>query len=285
MLRFGVSLCKWFPVMPDPRPLPAGLWRRGLHAWMDSTYIPGVTTNHESAAEAFADGPLKATHKAEVRDGKKREKRLDRLRLQGFWPVYAAFIALALRPPLAEEHVALVALRFLGLALALLGVGVRIWSMGYLLKKNELATAGPYGRTRNPLYVGTWLIGCGLALLAAWPFNLILFTIYNALFFVIYRLQIGIEEEMLTSIFREPYRVYCDNVPRFFPQLKAWRVGDVSSFNLKRAFQNRAWEPVLGLLLLLALQVAAWGLVWPMIKGADIGAAWRQFIAGGWIGL
>jgi hypothetical protein len=79
--------------------------------------------------------------------------------------------------------------------------------------------------------------------------------------------------------------VYCDNVPRFFPQLKPWRVGDVSRFSLKRAFQNRAWEPVLGLLLLLALQVAAWGLVWPAIKGADFGQAWRQFIAGGWLGF
>ncbi|MCB9933150.1 MAG: isoprenylcysteine carboxylmethyltransferase family protein [Planctomycetes bacterium] len=240
-----------------------------------------MTTNPESVAEAFADGPLKATHKATVRDGKKREKRLDRLRLQGFWPVYAAFIALALRPPLAEEHVALVVMRFLGLGFALLGVAMRIWSMGYLMKKTELATAGPYGRTRNPLYVGTWLIGCGLALLAAWPFNLILLAVYNALFFVVYRLQIGIEEEMLSSIYGEPYRVYCANVPRFFPQFKAWRVGDVSRFSLKRAFQNRAWEPVLGLLLLLALQVAAWGLIWPAIKEYTISEAWRQFISGG----
>ncbi|MCA8917115.1 MAG: isoprenylcysteine carboxylmethyltransferase family protein [Planctomycetes bacterium] len=243
-----------------------------------------MTKKQESASEAFADGPLKAERKATVKDGKKREKRLDRLRLQGFWPLYASFIALALRPPLSEEHLTLMSLRFVGLGLALLGLGMRIWSLGYLLKKSELATAGPYGRTRNPLYVGTWLIGCGLALLAAWPFNLILLIVYNAMFFVVYRLQIGIEEEMLTSIYGEPYKVYCDNVPRFFPQAKAWHVGAVSRFSLGRAFRNRAWEPVLGLAVLLALQVAAWGLLWPAIKGASLSEAWKGFIAGGWIG-
>jgi protein-S-isoprenylcysteine O-methyltransferase Ste14 len=231
----------------------------------------------------FADGPVKAARKAKVRDGKRRERRLDLLRLQGFWPMYVSFIVLSLRPPLAEEHTAHAIIRFSGLGFALAGLAMRIWSMGYLLKKEELATAGPYGRTRNPLYVGTCLIGCGLALLAAWPFNLILLGVYNVMFYLIYRAQIAVEEEMLASIFGEPYVEYMRRVPRFFPRLKAWHAGDVSSFSLTRALRNRAWEPVIGLLLLLALQVAAWGLIWPAIRGANLADGWQSFLQGGWI--
>lgn len=232
----------------------------------------------------FTQGPLKAEKQPEIRDGKRREKMLDRLRLQGFWPVYAAFVGLAMTPPLAEPHVASQGLRFAGLGIALLGVLMRFWSMGYLLKKAELATAGPYGRTRNPLYVGTWLIGCGLALNTTWPWNIALFTAFNLMFLFVYRAQIAIEEEMLESIYGEPYAEYCRNVPRFFPSLKAWSKGDISKFSLARALRNRAWEPVAGFLVLLALQATSWGLLWPMLSGASFGDAWDKFIAGRWIG-
>ena len=233
--------------------------------------------------DAFSNGPLKATRRPEIPDGKRREKRLDRLRLQGFWPVYALFVLLAVRPPLAEVHVAHVSLRFAGLGLAVLGIIVRVWSMGYLLKKEELATAGPYGRTRNPFYVGTWLIGSGMALTAAWPYGLGLLLVFNGLFYAIYRAQIAIEEEMLGSIYGAPYDEYRDNVPRFFPSIAAWTTGNVSRFSLARAMRNRAWEPLLGIALLLLLQAASWGLLWPLIAGESLGVAWSSFIADGWI--
>lgn len=236
----------------------------------------------QDAQDAFSEGPPRAAKKPKIRDGKRREKRLDRLRLQGFWPIYAAFVALATQPPMAEDHPAPAWLRLSGLVFLALGTAMRFWSLGYLLKKEELATAGPYGRTRNPLYVGTWLIGLGFCLLAAWPFNLALLAVYNLMFFFVYRAQIGIEEEMLQSIYGEPYLEYCRNVPRFFPALRPWRRGSISRFSVGRALRNRAWEPLLGVLLVLALQVIAWGLLWPMLRGGDLSAVWQRFLSGGW---
>jgi protein-S-isoprenylcysteine O-methyltransferase Ste14 len=251
---------------------------------MGFDHTPSLPVTTETQ-DVFAEGPLKATRKPTIKDGKRREKRLDRLRLQGFWPLYAAFVLLAWTAPLAEEHAWQSAIRFTGMGVTLLGVLMRIWSMGYLLKKEELATAGPYGRTRNPLYVGTWLIGCGLALNAAWPWGVILFGFYNVAFFSIYRAQIRIEEEMLTSIYGEPYAEYCRNVPRFFPRLTPWRKGTVSAFSLPRALRNRAWEPILGVAILWTCQMLMWSFGKPLMDNRPWDEVWKAFTQGGWIGL
>lgn len=257
------------------RPYTPRLFQRKFRAFMTET---------DDNPDVFAEGPLKARRGAKIKDGKRREKRLDRLRLQGSWPMYAMFLLLAWTAPLGEEFVWQQAIHFIGITLTVLGVMMRIWSMGYLLKKEELATAGPYGRTRNPLYVGTWLIGFGLALNTAWPFSVPLAVVYNLVFFFVYRAQIGIEEEMLSSIYEEPYEEYCANVPRFFPQLTPWRKGAVSSFSLMRAMRNRAWEPILGVAILWLAQMATWSFFKPVSHGAAWSEVWRQFLNGAWIG-
>lgn len=246
-------------------------------------YVSAVI-NETKQEDVFKDGPIKQQKLPEIRDGKRREMALDRLRLQGFWPIYAAFLVAAMKPPLAEDTSWQVAIRFAGVGIAILGLMMRIWSFGYLLKKAELATAGPYGRTRNPLYVGTWLIGCGVSLNAAWPYNVILFVVFNVAFYLIYKAQIMIEEEMLLSIYEEPYEEYCQRVPRFFPQITAWRKGAVSKFNLARAMKNNAWQPIAGILVLFALQAVSWGVAWPVIRGETFSKALKLFASGRWLG-
>src|SRR5208282_5514288 len=61
------------------------------------------------------------------------------------------------------------ALFFGGLFIALIGETIRFWAAGHILKGRELAQTGPYAMTRNPLYLGSFLMTCGFALICTSP--------------------------------------------------------------------------------------------------------------------
>ncbi|MCF6228990.1 MAG: helix-turn-helix domain-containing protein [Planctomycetes bacterium] len=96
-------------------------------------------TEEAKSEDVFKDGPIKQQKQPEIRNGKRREKALDRLRLQGFWPIYVAFLAAAITPPLAEDTGWKIAIRLAGIGIAILGLLMRICSFGYLLTQAELA--------------------------------------------------------------------------------------------------------------------------------------------------
>ena len=70
----------------------------------------------------------------------------------------------------------------IGGAVALVGVLVRGWAAGHIVKNDRLATTGPYAHTRNPLYFGSFLLACGFALAGGWIFLLVV----GVFFLVIY---------------------------------------------------------------------------------------------------
>ncbi|MDZ7630439.1 MAG: methyltransferase [Gemmatimonadaceae bacterium] len=45
---------------------------------------------------------------------------------------------------------------------------MRAWSTGHIVKNQVLTTTGPYAHTRNPLYLGSFLMALGFALAAHW---------------------------------------------------------------------------------------------------------------------
>ncbi|SVE42317.1 uncharacterized protein METZ01_LOCUS495171, partial [marine metagenome] len=53
---------------------------------------------------------------------------------------------------------------WVGLPIALLGVAVRIYASGYIIKNKELASTGPYAIVRHPLYTGNILLLIGMCL-------------------------------------------------------------------------------------------------------------------------
>ena len=83
----------------------------------------------------------------------------------------------------------------------------------------KLVVSGPYRYVRNPMISGVLLIIAGQTLfhgsrtLALW---LLTFFIINQIYFMIS------EEPMLESRFREEYRAYKKNVPRWIPRLRPW---------------------------------------------------------------
>ena len=78
-----------------------------------------------------------------------------RWRVRTGYPVAVIFLLLAAPSPRSI---------LIGGAVALLGILVRGASSGYLRKYEELATTGPYARTRNPLYFGSSLLAVGFAI-------------------------------------------------------------------------------------------------------------------------
>jgi protein-S-isoprenylcysteine O-methyltransferase Ste14 len=101
----------------------------------------------------------------------------------------------------------------LGVPICLAGLAVRAWAAGHLIKNERLATTGPYGYIRNPLYAGTLLVAAGIVAASR---SLVLGVIFAAAFLLVYLPVIELEEQHLRRLFPE-YNAYSAKVNRFLP--------------------------------------------------------------------
>ncbi len=131
-----------------------------------------------------------------------------------------------------------------GAVVALLGLLLRAWSAAHLMKNQQLATSGPYAHTRNPLYLGSSLMGLGFAIAGA---SWILGAAFAAFFLAVYWPVIRREEQFLRQEFGETYQRYTAEVPLFFPRLRrVTKGGGKASWRQYR--RNREYEAALGYL-------------------------------------
>lgn len=107
----------------------------------------------------------------------------------------------------------------IGAVLVVTGQAVRLWASGYIHKESEVTTGGPYAYVRNPLYVGSFLISAGFAVMSAVWVSWLLVAVQYAL---VYHLTVLAEERRLESILGEPYRQYRSAVPRWIPSLRPY---------------------------------------------------------------
>jgi protein-S-isoprenylcysteine O-methyltransferase Ste14 len=109
--------------------------------------------------------------------------------------------------------------RFLALGAILIvpGLLIRALASGHVRKNEALAISGPYAYTRNPLYLGSLLMGIGFAVTArSWWVGIALII----MFFAIYLPVIRDEEAFLRTKFPE-FEEYARRVPRILPRLMA----------------------------------------------------------------
>lgn len=171
-----------------------------------------------------------------------------RVRLKAIWLLLIPFLFLARPTP---------RLLLIGGSLAALGTVIRAWAAGCIKKDRELAVTGPYAHTRNPLYLGSMVIGLGVTIAGGWWVFIALFLLF---FFVVYRRTMKNEEKLLEAEFGDTYRRYREAVPAIVPRLTPYRAarseargtGTVGSgarpwrFSPRRYLKNREWEAALG---------------------------------------
>ncbi len=174
-----------------------------------------------------------------------------RIRLRAVWLLILPFLWLA-RPD--------VRLLAAGLALSACGLLVRGWAAGTIHKDRELTMSGPYAFTRNPLYVGSFLLGLGVTVAGGLWYFVVAFLLFYA---VVYGRTMGGEAELLTELYGDRYRHYAAHVPSFIPRLRPYRPPDASSttgFRFSQYRRNREWEALLGTLAGFAFLVGKWWL-------------------------
>jgi len=168
------------------------------------------------------------------------------------WRVPLGFLCAALFLLLARPRLWTLAA---GGAVALCGLLLRAWSAGHIRKNDRLATSGPYAYTRNPLYLGSFIMGLGFTFAAGqwWP---VLVGLFMALFLGIYLPVMRVESQTLAGLFGEEYERYARHVPLFLPRPTAYRAGahGDAKFDASLYLRYREYRAALGLL-------AAWGLL------------------------
>ena len=133
----------------------------------------------------------------------------------------------------------------IGLAVSLVGEGIRVWAAGHIEKGREITRSGPYRYFRHPLYLGSSMLGVGFAIASRSVPVAVLILLYLGLTITA---AVRTEEAVLDAKFQGAYADY-----------RAGRIAPVMrTFSVQRAIRNREYRALAGLaaaFVVLALRV------------------------------
>ncbi len=127
----------------------------------------------------------------------------------------------------------------------ILGEGIRIWSSGHIDKNDRITREGPYSLSRNPLYIGNFLIGTGFVVAAR---NAWIAAAFLVFFTAIYAYTIRYEEAFLKTRFPTEYGNYERSVPRW---ISLGRLGSYvpGRFRWRLVTSHREWGNMIVILI------------------------------------
>ena len=134
---------------------------------------------------------------------------------------------------------------WVGVGIAFIGLLIRGWAAGHIVKDDRLATTGPYAHTRNPLYFGSFLIAAGFAIAGRWP----LLRVVVLFFVFVYWPTMQKEHAYVRGRFPDQYPEYERNVPAFVPRPSPWRPAgrvEAEPFSFDRYMRHKEWQAALG---------------------------------------
>ena len=133
----------------------------------------------------------------------------------------------------------------IGGAIGAAGEALRIWAAGHLEKGREVTNTGPYAMTRHPLYLGSSIMGVGLAIAANSLFVAVVVLGYLT---ITITAAIRSEEAHLTEKFGGNYPAYREGAAP----------PGTRRFSFERAMRNREYRAAAGLIAVLVLLAAKW---------------------------
>jgi protein-S-isoprenylcysteine O-methyltransferase Ste14 len=138
-----------------------------------------------------------------------------------------------------------------GGTIALAGALLRLWAAGHIDKGRVVTQGGPYAFTRNPLYLGSFVMALGIIIAGQGYWLLPAFGIFFAVF---YYPVIRAEEQELLQAHGSSFLEYSKRVPLFLPGFR--RSGkDNSTFSWSRVIRNREHHTMVGLVVAVALLI------------------------------
>ena len=133
----------------------------------------------------------------------------------------------------------------LGAIGVLAGLFIRALASGHVRKNEALATSGPYAYTRNPLYLGSLVMGLGFCVAArSWWVGAALVLLFVAIYLPVIR----DEEAFLRGKFPE-FEEYARRVPRMVPRLTPHSDREKETpggFSLNLYMKHREYNALLG---------------------------------------